>query len=334
MTHYVINDTGTGTSNRMVPADQFHQSLDPGPAAITDAPIRTPTAARDTAPTVEDAPASPEGTTVPRDAASRGDPVSEGGESQGKRGKDTSKAEDTLSVPTETTRTQPQGVEDGGAGDPTVQTGDRPGGLEGGEEEGSAETTPDDTASQTKIPEQTAQENYNKAVQAKGRLPKTSSYRTKVTASNGTADFMSGTCSMSAPLPEGYGRTPVSDVRSRADEIGHTFPESRVLDNGGPGSHYASHAEVQAFVSDVGAQTGVMENMCGSCQEDYRTEATASGETQYNADPTGVWKLQPDGTISRPDGETINPDDTIRPSGIVDRADGNVLKLIPRAPKP
>ncbi len=47
VTHYVINDTGTGTSGRMVPADQFHQSLDNGPAVVTDAPIRTIVAARD-----------------------------------------------------------------------------------------------------------------------------------------------------------------------------------------------------------------------------------------------------------------------------------------------
>jgi hypothetical protein len=36
VTHYVINDTGTGTSGRMVPADHFHQSLDGHAAVMTD----------------------------------------------------------------------------------------------------------------------------------------------------------------------------------------------------------------------------------------------------------------------------------------------------------
>lgn len=142
VTHYVINDTGTGTFGRMVPADQFHQSLDTGPAAITDAPIRTPAAAREAAPTVENAPASPEGTTVPRDAASRGDPTSEEGDPasgervpENARPGEEAKPGDTPEAKASGENLSGDDANAVGDGDPTVQTGDRPGGLRSGEGE-------------------------------------------------------------------------------------------------------------------------------------------------------------------------------------------------------
>ena len=40
VTHYKINDTASGTEGRLVPADQYENSLDGGPAAVTKAQIR------------------------------------------------------------------------------------------------------------------------------------------------------------------------------------------------------------------------------------------------------------------------------------------------------
>ena len=325
VTHYVINDTGTGTSGRMVPADQYHQSLDIGPAAVTAAPIRTPAAVRDAAPTAEDAPALPESTT-PQDAASRGDPASERGDpaSEEARPGEEAKPADTPAAKASGEDLSGEDANAASDGDPTVQTGNRPGGLKNGD----GQNTPEDRSAKT--PQETSQENYAKSAEAKKALPDKSSYRTKVTASNEDADFMSGTGSKSAPLPEGFKRTPLGDVRARAEDIGYDFPESKALDNGDPGSYYASHAEVQASIDALGAPTGVSENMCGSCQEFYRQDAVASETPRYNTDPTGTWEFRPDGSILRPDGQIIGPRDKINPSGGVERTDGTILKLIPR----
>jgi hypothetical protein len=139
----------------MVPADQYHQSLDTGPAAVTDAPIRTPAAARETAPATEATPAAPEGTTAPDEAASRGDPsVGEGAEGEaanelgadaensGIQMPDAGASEAGSSAEARSATSDPQGAgaaDAEGKGDPTVQFGDRPGGLEGGEDEDSGE---------------------------------------------------------------------------------------------------------------------------------------------------------------------------------------------------
>lgn len=155
VTHYVINDTGTGTSGRMVPADQFHSSLDGYDAVMTDAPIRTPAEPRPAGLPTDDAPASGEATGAPRDAASRGDPATEGGGSApeertlGEEAKPADAPEAEASgedLPGKVT--SGKDAQTAGDGDPTVQTGDRPGGLKGGEDEDSSatETNPDATS--------------------------------------------------------------------------------------------------------------------------------------------------------------------------------------------
>ncbi len=132
VTHYVINDTGTGTSNRLVPADQFHASLDGHAAVMTDAPIRTPTEPRSAGLPADDAPASGEATGAPRDAASRGDPASERGDPASEEAKPD---EEAKPGDTPEAKASEEDAQAAGDGDPTVQTGDRPGGLRSGEGE-------------------------------------------------------------------------------------------------------------------------------------------------------------------------------------------------------
>ncbi len=339
VTHYVINDTGTGTSGRMVPADQFHQSLDTGPAVVTDAPIRTPAAAREAAPTTEGSPTAPEGTTAPRAASSRGDPASESGESRGTREEDAPNAEDAPPVLAETTGTEPQGVENAGAGDPTVQTGDSPGGMEG--EEGNTETAPDDTAPQTKTPEEISKANYDQAAQAKLDLPnKLDPKGIKTVSSAGGKDYLSGWEGKEPrDLPDSYGSVSPEDVKAHADKIGHTLAKGSAPDqirNGGfDGKASASHAEKQALLGSDGESPGVSKDMCGDCQNFFRQDAIYNNRTNYNTDPNGQWKFEPDGTITRPDGETIAPNDIIdqKTYGTVTRQDGTVLPSIPLSGK-
>ncbi len=67
VTGYVINDTGTGTAGRVVPANQYEGSLDGGPIAVTNDPIRTPAQFP-----AEAAPPAGDTNTVPGDTTDRG----------------------------------------------------------------------------------------------------------------------------------------------------------------------------------------------------------------------------------------------------------------------
>ena len=180
---------------------------------------------------------------------------------------------------------------------------------------------------------QSSQANYDRANQLSQDLPK--AYDGKTVASDAGSDYLSGSGGKSVPVPDGYSRVPVADVKDYGQSVGYDFPPAKpgFLDRGDPGSFYASHAEPQALAAGDGGNAGVNRSMCGSCQNLYRQSAIARGETLTPQDPNGQWAFNPDGTVVRPDGGVIGPDDTIspysRPPGLVTRPDGTTLPALP-----
>lgn len=135
VTHYKINDTASGTEGRLVPADQYENSLDGGPATVTKAQIRPASNFRPG----DDAPAEPTTGGAPtrwRSAAPGEAPRAPGDAPPADRAPGDAPPRD-------------RAAEDGAARasnpDRLVQQGDVPGGKMGGEGEdgqGGADTGP------------------------------------------------------------------------------------------------------------------------------------------------------------------------------------------------
>ncbi len=144
VTHYKINDTGTGSEGRLVPAEQYHASLDGGPATVTRGQIRPASDFRPAAEPVADpitgeAPRAPgEAPRAPGDAPP-GDRAPTEGEPPQDRPTDPA-GDRAPADPSPAGLETPADPETPGAGqasegDPLVQQGAHDGGMEGGEEE-------------------------------------------------------------------------------------------------------------------------------------------------------------------------------------------------------
>jgi len=133
VTHYRINDTASGTEGRLVPADQYENSLDGGPATVTKAHIRPASNFRPG----DDVPAEPTTGGAPgrwRSAAPEEAPRAPGDEPPADR----APADRAPSDAPPRDRAAEDEAARASSPDPLVQQGDVPGGKMGGEEEGGA----------------------------------------------------------------------------------------------------------------------------------------------------------------------------------------------------
>lgn len=94
-----------------------------------------------------------------------------------------------------------------------------------------------------------------------------------------------------------HARELVLDFRQRTGY----HPPAHSLDNGVPGSFYASHAEIQQLQAHANSsgilQMGVNKDMCGSCRRALRAAARRSRREIRISDPSYIRRFHPDGSI-------------------------------------
>jgi hypothetical protein len=203
-----------------------------------------------------------------------------------------------------------------GKGDPTVQLGDRPGGLEGGEDE-------DSGSNAQKLKE--SQAAYQRVEKATADLP--ASLEGKCVAIDGEKTMSGYAGKNPRGMPEDYSEATPDQIRDYSKTIGHDLAAKKPnfmdgLDKNGdslPGSdgwagkYNSVHAEKQLGFLKPNDPIAVNKPMCSDCQGFFRQQAKYLEQYQFVTDPNGSWTYQPDGTVTRPDGTIVAPDAPLAP---------------------
>jgi hypothetical protein len=93
--------------------------------------------------------------------------------------------------------------------------------------------------------------------------------------------------------PEGVTRVSPQEVMEFAEQMGFQFRQAGGMDNGIPGSYYASHAEPQMAIAEPNAPVVVNKPVCGSCQDFYQALADYTQTTQIITDPFRTFIFEP-----------------------------------------
>jgi len=105
-----------------------------------------------------------------------------------------------------------------------------------------------------------------------------------------------GTRTMSGwadPVPQGISRVSPDDVLDLQREMGFPAREAGALDNGNPGSYFASHAERQLALLEPDAPIEVSSEMCSDCQSFFQALAGYRGVMQQVTDPAQTHTFNP-----------------------------------------
>ncbi|WP_178389288.1 hypothetical protein [Actinomyces oris] len=187
----------------------------------------------------------------------------------------------------------PSGKGGGGGGTPPGKGGGGGGGTPPGKGGGGG-TPPGKGGGDD--PVKKSQEAFDRAKEAKERLPDKRKFDSK-TASSDRVKTLSG---WSEDRPPGFQEPNIEDVLAKQEEIGHDVKKAGANDHGIDGQYYASHAERQLSLTAKEPQIGVSKAMCPDCQGYFAKLAQHEGRDWHVTDPDGTWTFRADGTVTGP----------------------------------